>query len=331
MRAFLLSTIAAVLAFLFGEFLMHLVHPFDRMQSWITLNERGFVENKPGIRSVHELGGDPVWYRFDSLGFRVPDVDDSKDPKPAHATGGTVLLGDSYAFGLHLPYEQTLSHRLGWRNGAVGGAGAADYLAQMEAHLGTWRPDTVVVLLSFDDALRSLSKDLYRLDPDGRTLVPSQRWKKSGFRMFMESLPGYHALQAHSYWLNGFIRFAWPRLYFEELTSPPGFGDTRYVTGLHHAMFRQMDALCRSNGCEFFLAHNGYTAVQTQDPHQLEMIASLPSLDSLLSHPVVDCAPRLLQAQQDGVPLELPNDTHPSAEGIGVVADCLEASIRKTD
>lgn len=338
MRGLFTATVSVLLTLLLGEAIMHAVHPFDRMQSWIGMHERGFVQNKPSIRALHELDGVPLHYRFDDIGFRVADslpVDRASTPQSPSTTassartGGTVLLGDSYAFGLHLPHAQTLAARMGWRNGAVGGAGPADYLAQMETYLEVWRPDTVLVLLSFDDALRTLSKDLYRL-PDGAgeavagdSLTASRRWRVTGFRRFMESLPGYHGLQAHSYWLNGFIRFAWTRFYFERLSEPAGFGDTLHVARLHHAIFRRMDALCREQGCQFVLAHNGYTAVQTLDPHQKAMIASLSDFSAELSHPVIDCAPAILQADSEGVPLELPNDDHPGPEGIAIVARCL--------
>ncbi len=239
MKNLLLFLGSLLVSLALAEGVLHLVHPFDRMQTWIDMHDRGFVMNRAGGTAIHELDGNLVTYSFDADRFRIGRDDprvvphvvpraDALADGPAHRPApATILLGDSYAFGLHLPDSSTLAHRMGWRNFAVGGAGPADYLAQLETFPYLLDADTLLVLLSIDDATRTLAKDLYRLDG------PSQRWRKTGFREAMEAIPGYHAAQKHSYLLNGFIRFAWPRWYFNDLSTPVGNGDSLYIAQLH--------------------------------------------------------------------------------------------------
>lgn len=220
MRNALLFLASLLISLLLAEGVLHVVHPFDRMQTWIEMSDRGYVMNRAGGTAIHELDGTAVTYTFDADRFRVGRDDPRVVPRadgPDGAANGararengadtlangaradtlangadairpyTVLLGDSYAFGLHLADTVSLAHRMGWRNFAVGGAGPADYLAQMRDFLPRWQNvDTVVVLLSIDDATRTLGRDLIRLDGE------SQRWRNSAFRGFMEALPGYH-------------------------------------------------------------------------------------------------------------------------------------------
>lgn len=298
------------------------MHPFDRMQTWVDMHDRGFVMNRSGGTAMHELDGEAVTYTFDADRFRIsPQA--SGIPHPA----SSILLGDSYAFGLHLPDSSTLAHRMGWRNFAVGGAGPADYLAQMETYLPSWDADTVIVMLSIDDATRTLAKDLYRLNGE------SQRWKKSGFRHVMESIPGYHALQKHSYLLNGFIRLAWRNGYFEDLSTPVGNGDSLYIAQLHTKIFSRMRDLCEAEGCTLILASNGYPAIQEVDVNQRVLMGAMGQIAEEVGVGYVDCSTimrsfgRETHSQDEGRNnksyLELPTDTHPSAEGVGVVENCL--------
>jgi hypothetical protein len=213
---------------------------------------------------------------------------------------------------------------MGWRNFAVGGAGPADYLAQLETFPYLLEADTLLVLLSIDDATRTLAKDLYRLDG------PSQRWRKTGFREAMEAIPGYHAAQKHSYLLNGFIRFAWPRWYFDDLSTPVGNGDSLYIAQLHTQIFGRMRDLCAASGCTLVLASNGYPAIQEVDLNQRYLMSAMPAIANELGVMWKDCSPHLrnmnvilTQSEAKGKDLELPTDPHPSVKGIEVVAGCF--------
>jgi len=316
MRHFLLFMASLLVALLLAEAVLHLVHPFDRMQTWIEMANRGYVMNRAGGTAIHELDGNAVTYTFDADRFRITDGPDAIRADAIRPY--TVLLGDSYAFGLHLPDSSTLAHRLGWRNFAVGGAGPADYLAQMRDFLRAWAPvDTVVVLLSIDDATRTLAKDLFRLDGE------SQRWRPSAFRRAMESLPGYHAAQKHSYLLNGFIRLAWPRWYFDELSTPDVLVDSLTVARLHTKIFGEMRDLCAAQGCTLVLASNGYWTFQQVDRNQDWLMRSMPAIAAELGVPYLECAPFLRFATEDASSLELPTDPHPSADGIRRLAECF--------
>ncbi len=314
MRNILLFAGSLLISILLAEGILHWMHPFDRMQTWIDMHDRGFVMNRAGGTAMHELDGEAVTYTFDENRFRI-NLPASGIPHPA----SSILLGDSYAFGLHLTDTVTLAHRMGWRNFAVGGAGPADYLAQMEAYLPLWDADTVIVLLSIDDATRTLAKDLYRLDGE------SQRWKRSKFRDVMEAIPGYHPLQKRSYLLNGFIRLAWRNWYFEDLSTPVGNGDSLYISQLHTQMFARMRDLCEAKGCTLVLASNGYTAIQEVDVNQRYLMGALPAIAEEIGVVYRDCALILRErfATEGPQILVLPTDSHPSAEGIKVVAHCL--------
>jgi hypothetical protein len=335
MRNLLLFLGSLLVSLVLAEGVLHLVHPFDRMQTWIDMHDRGFVMNRAGGTAIHELDGVAVTYTFDRDRFRVswddprvvphvvPRVVPRADAIRADAIRPyTVLLGDSYAFGLHLPDSSTLAHRMGWRNFAVGGAGPADYLAQLETFPSLLEADTLLVLLSIDDATRTLAKDLYRLDG------PSQRWRKTGFREAMEAIPGYHAAQKHSYLLNGFIRFAWPRWYFDDLSTPVGHGDSLYIAQLHTQIFGRMRDLCAASGCTLVLASNGYPAIQDVDLNQRYLMSAMPDIAKELGVRWKDCSPHLRnmnvilsgEATKD---LQLPTDPHPSGEGIRRLARCF--------
>lgn len=326
MRNALLFVGSLLVSLLLAEGVLHLIHPFDRMQTWIEMSDRGYVMNRAGGTAIHELDGNAVTYTFDADRFRVSDPcmgswtgrpmcrpGDPRADGPAHGPAPeTVLLGDSYAFGLHLPDSSTLAHRMGWRNFAVGGAGPADVLAQMRDFLPTWTGvDTVLVLLSIDDATRTLGRDLFRLDGE------SQRWRPSAFRSFMEALPGYHPLQKHSYLLNGFIRLAWPRWYFDELTTPDILVDSLHVARLHTKIFAEMRDLCVRNGCELVLASNGFWGFQTVDRNQDWLMRSMPQIAEEIGVRYVDCD------LASDASYELPTDEHPSAEGVKAMAGCL--------
>lgn len=312
MRNTLLFLTSLLISLLLAEGVLHLVHPFDRMQTWIDMHDRGFVMNRAGGTAMHELDGNAVTYTFDEHRFRVESPPTTENRQPT-----TVIMGDSYAFGLHLPDSSTLAYRMGWRNFAVGGAGPADYLAQMREFLPTWQNvDTVIVLLSIDDATRTLSKDLFRLDGE------SQRWRASGFRRAMEALPGYHPLQKHSYLLNGFIRVAWPRWYFEELTTPDILVDSLHVARLHTKIFTEMRDLCIQNGCELVLASNGFWGFQTVDRNQDWLMRSMPKIAQEVGVEYRECVV-ILSASKELVSYELPTDEHPSAEGVRAMEGCL--------
>jgi len=317
MRNLLLFLGSLFVSLMLAEGVLHLVHPFDRMQTWIDMHDRGFVMNRAGGTAIHELDGNAVIYTFDEHRFRISPLA-SGIPHPA----SSILLGDSYAFGLHLPDSSTLAHRMGWRNFAVGGAGPADYLAQLETFPSLLEADTLLVLLSIDDATRTLAKDLYRLDG------PSQRWRKTGFRNAMEAIPGYHAAQKHSYLLNGFVRFAWPRWYFDDLSTPVGNGDSLYIAQLHTQIFGRMRDLCAASGCTLVLASNGYPAIQEVDLNQRYLMSAMPAIANELGVMWKDCSPHLrnmnvILSATGAKDLELPTDPHPSAKGIEVVAGCF--------
>lgn len=167
-------------------------------------------------------------------------------------------------------------------------------------------------------------RDLFRLDGE------SQRWRPSAFRGFMEALPGYHPLQKHSYLLNGFIRFAWPRWYFEELSTPEILVDSLHIARLHTKIFAEMRDLCDRNGCELVLASNGFWGFQTVDRNQDWLMRSMPAIAKEIGVEYVDCALMshadvILSAEgtKDLSELALPTDPHPSAEGVKAMVGCL--------
>ena len=312
MRNAILFLGSLLVSLLLAEGVLHLLHPFDRMQTWIEMADRGYVMNRAGGTAMHELDGNAVTYSFDADRFRISDGADARENGADAIRPYAILMGDSYAFGLNLPDSSTLAHRMGWRNFAVGGAGPADYLAQMRDFLPTWENvDTVLVLLSIDDATRTLGKDLFRLDGE------SQRWRPSAFRGLMEALPGYHPLQKHSYLLNGFIRFAWPRWYFDELSTPDVRPDSLTVIRLHTKIFAEMRDLCIAKGCELVLASNGFWGFQTVDRNQDWLMRSMPAIAKEIGVEYRECV-----LARDGS-YELPTDPHPSAEGVNAMVGCL--------
>lgn len=100
----LLIISASILTLLFGEFLVRVILPQDRMVTWIEMHPDGFVMNQSGGTAFQELGERKAEYRFNKERLRGGKIQDSKV--------NILAIGDSFTFGLLLNEEDTYIQQL---------------------------------------------------------------------------------------------------------------------------------------------------------------------------------------------------------------------------
>jgi lysophospholipase L1-like esterase len=164
----LLVAFAFVVAIGLCEAVVRLFLPMPPAFSW--LRRDGLVLHAPGMRATYFRQEYRTDVSINGLGLRGPEIQVAKSP----GTLRVLLLGDSYAEGLQVAWEDLLSTRLeralnegpGPRvevvNGGVSGYGTADELLMLEK-LG-WRLKPDLVLIAFcihNDVANNLERPLY--------------------------------------------------------------------------------------------------------------------------------------------------------------------------
>jgi len=132
-------------------------YEFDETLGWVT--RKSYTTYISRRRYAH-----PLYYDEDGFPSGADGVDESSSPeRPSIA-----LIGDSFAEGYYLPFEQTLAYRLGQStqkqilNLGVSGYSPSQYLLSARRHLGGFNvTDIVVFLFPFNDN-PYVNLDMYR-------------------------------------------------------------------------------------------------------------------------------------------------------------------------
>jgi hypothetical protein len=158
-------TITTLLSLFMAESLLSLMN-IKRYQTWLEMDERGFIKNRTSFDAFGYTFQGPTYYHFDENGSRVTAI------KPKYDSSKKVLmLGDSFQFGLYLEDSLTITHKLNEKtsekihfiNGGVGGSGTADHVWHLRTYLSKTKFNNVILLLNYDDIDRAIGKNLFVL------------------------------------------------------------------------------------------------------------------------------------------------------------------------
>lgn len=333
---------SVIVTLLIAEGLVRLIIPQDRMVTWIEMHPRGFVMNQPGGKSFQEFNDRRAEYRFISERLRgnSPDPDRQK----------ILAIGDSFTFGLLLDEEETYVHKLENTlqsldynyqilNGAVGGAGLADWPLWLEEYGKGVAPDKVLYFLNIHDVDRALSKNLFVIDTETEGLIPSQRWEPNEFLFRMNRTATLRWLQTHSVLANRLISQLWKTVYFADVTdnfnpetsSVPIpeieklYVESDYSLQLSRLLFERMDNWCRENGCELIVATTGFFVNDADvSPHTEKLYNSILESGITEGVPFLDITPCVEEITGGDInSVRIPGDSHPNEEGAAMIADCL--------
>lgn len=200
-----LILLSFVIALLSGEGAVRLFAPQDLTGSWLVDTGHGYRVNKSSGTARHQFGKRVVHYHF----------------YPPHLRGAplkqgpirVLVLGDSFTFGLLLPWRETYvyrlqqvadeafgKHRFQFINAATGGWGTADYLAYLEEFGEKIRPNIILVFTNTDDIGRSIRRNIYILkNKTGLQLKTNLKSpKKSLLASVKDHFIGYNWLLEHS-------------------------------------------------------------------------------------------------------------------------------------
>jgi len=142
--------------------------PFAINISRTEFSERGYLLNPNSGTGWQQIRKTRILCHYYSPHLRDTAVNPQSIP--------ILVLGDSFTFGWLLPAEQTYVHRLQiesdhvfgkdkyrFLNAAVGGWGAADFLAYLEEYGDQVSPKYVLIFLNTDDIGRAMKRNIYTL------------------------------------------------------------------------------------------------------------------------------------------------------------------------
>src|SRR3990167_1946884 len=157
----LLCVFSILITLVFGEIIVRWVSPQNLNGMWIMFSEHGYVMNRETGFVKQKWKDSTVTYRF--YQFHLRDT-----PYRSEITS-ILTLGDSFTFGMLLPWNQTYLYQLQeatnqlfgkdqyqFLNASTSSWGLADYLAYLEDYGEKIAPKYVLVFLNTDDIGRGL-------------------------------------------------------------------------------------------------------------------------------------------------------------------------------
>lgn len=160
---------------------------------------------RPGTRERHTSSAFDVAVEINTQGFRGPDW-----PAPVTGRPRVLVLGDSFAFGWGVEYEETfgalLAEDTGWDvlNAAVSGYGTGQQRLLLERLLREVEPDLVVSVFCWNDLFESSADMVYgKLKP---------RYVRGADGLELRGVPVPElALARWSYAGRAFLKWRWQR------------------------------------------------------------------------------------------------------------------------
>lgn len=134
-------------------------------------------------------------YASSAEGIRSPQSGLSYEKKPA--TCRIALVGDSFAFGDEVTFEESWGHQLELAlhsrcqvlNFGVPGYGVDQAYLRYIRDVRSWHPDIIVFGLINDDIYRTLSTYAFLIWPDGEIPFAKPRFVVSGDRLSLQNVP----------------------------------------------------------------------------------------------------------------------------------------------
>lgn len=351
-----ITLIAIILTLLASEAIVRIFFPQPRMSgTWLVYTKHGYWANKSSGNAWHIIGEHnhkKVVYHFFSPHLRDTKINPNIKNK-------ILVLGDSYTFGLFLPWKNTYIYQLQKKvnqsskkqyqflNAATNGWGTADYLAYLEDYGKIISPKFVLVFINTDDIGRAMLRNLYQLKKNSE-LVLIKKFHPLPFEMvknLMASSVGTWCLEhselaallhraavtliSHNPILSKQYSMRKEQVRTQEniiiripRSSAGNIKNKQYAERFGEALFLRMKTWCDQNHAKLLVVTTGFNAFYPKnfnDPTYLFLKNAAPFF-ARNDIPFYDIAPAFLIATR-GKQIELSEDMHPNALGAKIIAD----------
>jgi hypothetical protein len=352
MRKLLLLFAGVAAATVLGEVVVRLFAPQDLSGSWRTTSPRGYSLNTPGRTVQHQYRDRVVQYRFNHDHLRGPEVNE----QARHV----LIVGDSYTCGWLVSEEDTFVARLQHKadeafgagvfqllNAGTIGWGTADYVSFVQDFGDRLHPVAVLVFLNTDDIGRSLKSRLFDINNASNLVAratpppaPSRLARLAQHESFQWMLERSHLLQLVRHGMRRCLatggdspqvtRRAYRGPRHGEIVKPSSsFDPQESVRGvaLGQALFRELNAWCRTHEAALWVTTTGWTALKADnvsgDPTEAFLERATPFF-SIEHIPFYEPSLSLMQmATNDLSSFVIPGDYHPNEQGHALVAEVV--------
>lgn len=207
----ILCVCAILWTLLAAEAYLRLFAPVGILPRFIEEGEHGIRRNIPGERYVHSSAEYRVDFSINEQGVRDPRVFDKAKPKDVLRI---VLLGDSFAIGYGVSYQDSVPARLESKlaallnrpveviNLGVSGFGTAEELIALENDGWSFDPDFVMAYWHSSDAKDNVRSQLYELAGAGLIQKNDSYLPAVALRTWLFSFPAYRFIAEHSHFYN---------------------------------------------------------------------------------------------------------------------------------
>jgi len=330
----ILFSFVVIFSIVLGEYALKL-KGVKRFQTWLEMNEKGFVENRSNFKALGFTTDSTIIYSIDKYGLRETESVITHD-----SSTKILVLGDSFAFGLYLKDEDTILHQLNketnssilFYNGGVGGSGSADQLWNFRKYSSEIKFDEVIILMNYDDVDRTINQNLFVLE-NGK-LIESQRYKPTFWYYFIHHSQWHSFLEKNSrlyfyrsklFWKYLFFyddykfysektKYLWPKV--ESL-----YASNEYSTKMWVKLLELFKNECESSQIKLKLVTTGTPADSLRNPHTYKIYNQLDSLVHEIGIPLIDLRTVLLEKSEGDLrKLQLYPDDHPNPKAAKIIA-----------
>lgn len=255
------------------EAYLRLFFPVDIMPRFIEEGEHGIRRNIPGERYIHSSAEYRVDFSINEQGLRDPRV--FERPKQ-NDVFRVVLLGDSFAMGYGVSYEDSVPARLETElavllkrpvevvNLGVSGFGTAEELIVLEKEGWSYEPDLVMAYWHPSDPLDDVRSQLYELSGENLIQLNDSYLPAVAVRTWLFSFSAYRWIAEHSEfynWIRGdlgkFIRellFIFNSLHAGDPVGPTDDPDVvpKHIR-LNLALLDRIQKSCEQRDVDFFI------------------------------------------------------------------------------
>lgn len=259
-----------------------------------------------------------------------------------------LVLGDSFTFGMLLPWEHTYLYQLQQKidatfgknryqllNAATGGWGTADYLNYLEEFGSLTAPEIVIIFLNTDDIGRSITRDIYTL-----AAAPSLELKNNFHLLPQDTVQDklYNSwLVRHSVLIH-FLHYetaVFLRKRFHFHTDPtekinfhhiPASFDLTFndddAVRYGKAMFKRIQQWCLAHHAKLLVITTGFNAFYPANTHEPThaFLTQAPAFFKQQGIAYYDMA-EPFKAASAGKEVQIPRDYHPNKLGAKIIAD----------
>ena len=210
-KKIILCAFAILWTLVAAETYLRVFAPEAMLPRFIEEGEHGIRRNIPGERYSHSSVEYRVDFSINRQGIRDPR--EFEKPKPEDVLR-ILLLGDSFAMGYGVSYEDSVPARLESAlrdlydrpveviNLAVSGFGTAEELIALETDGWSFEPDVVMVFWDWSDPRDNIRSQLYELTTAGLIPVNDTYLPAVAIRTWLFSFSSYRWIAEHSQFYN---------------------------------------------------------------------------------------------------------------------------------